>query len=157
MARTRIPTTSSTAWESSGRSPRRALSSAVYIGIAGHRIFPLHRHQRAYPLRRQSRSIPNPSLGQVRQMQSDGYLKGNTLELTFRGKPSNIFPGRSNTLSAAPTTTPAASPFFPRTAMTPTADWGRADNDRLHKFDLLGSMQPTRFFTLGVSTFAIFR
>ena len=28
---------------------------------------------------------------------------------------------------------------------------GRADNDRLHKFDMLASTQPTRYFTLGVA------
>src|ERR1700686_3566665 len=37
---------------------------------------------------------PNPSLGQVREMQSEGYLKGNALECTFRGKPSKYFSGQ---------------------------------------------------------------
>jgi len=41
-----------------------------------------------------SSALPNPNLGQVRQIQSEGYLKGNALELTFRGKPSKYFSGQ---------------------------------------------------------------
>jgi hypothetical protein len=94
---------------------------------------------------------PNPSLGQVRQIQSEGYLKGNALELTFRGKPSKYFSGQVQyTLSRTYNNTSGIT-FFPANSYDPTADWGRSDNDRLHKFDLLASTQPSRFFTLGVA------
>ena len=93
---------------------------------------------------------PNSSLGQVRQIQSEGYLKGNALELTFRGKPSKFFSGQIQyTLSRTDNNTSGIT-FFPANSYNPAADWGRADNDRLHKFDLLASTQPTRFFTLGI-------
>jgi hypothetical protein len=93
---------------------------------------------------------PNPSLGQVREMQSEGYLKGNALELTFRGKPSKYFSGQIQyTLSRTDNNTSGIT-FFPANSYNAAADWGRADNDRLHKFDLLASTQPSRFFTLGV-------
>jgi hypothetical protein len=93
---------------------------------------------------------PDPSLGQVRQMQSEGYLKGNALELTFRGKPSKYFSGQVQyTLSRTYNNTSGIT-YFPANSYDPTADWGRSDNDRLHKFDLLASTQPSRFFTLGV-------
>ena len=93
---------------------------------------------------------PNPTVGQVRQMQSEGYLKGNALELTFRGKPSKYFVGQVQyTLSRTDNNTSGIT-FFPVNSYNPSADWGRSDNDRLHKFDLLASSQPTRFFTLGV-------
>src|SRR5260370_28999003 len=93
---------------------------------------------------------PNPTVGPVRQMQSEGYLKGNALELTFRGKPSKYFVGQVQyTLSRTDNNTSGIT-FFPGNSYNPSADWGRSDNDRLHKFDLLASSQPTRFFTLGV-------
>jgi len=41
--------------------------------------------------------------------------------------------------------------FFPANSYNPAADWNLSDNDRLHKFDLLASSQPTRFFTLGLA------
>lgn len=94
---------------------------------------------------------PNPSLGQVREMQSQGYLKGNALELTFRGKLNKYFSGQVQyTLSRTDTNTSGIT-FFPANSYDAAADWGRSDNDRLHKFDLLASTQPTRFFTLGVA------
>jgi hypothetical protein len=41
--------------------------------------------------------------------------------------------------------------FFPANSYNAAADWGRADNDRLHKFDLLATSQPSKYFTLGVA------
>jgi len=94
---------------------------------------------------------PNPSLGQIRWIQSDGYLKGNALELTFRGKPSKYFSGQIQyTLSRTYNNTSGIT-YFPANSYDPSADWGRSDYDRLHKFDLLASTKPTRFFTLGVA------
>ncbi len=94
---------------------------------------------------------PDPALGQVRQIQSEGYLKGNALELTFRGKPSKYFAGQIQyTLSRTYNNTSGIT-FFPANSYNPAADWGRSDNDRLHKFDLLASSQPTRFFTFGAA------
>jgi len=94
---------------------------------------------------------PNASLGQVREIQSKGYLKGNAMELTFRGKPSKYFSGQIQyTLSRTYNNTSGIT-FFPANSYDPGGDWGRSDNDRRHKFDLLASTQPTRFFTLGVA------
>ena len=33
----------------------------------------------------------------------------------------------------------------------PSADWAGSDDDRRHKFDLLGSVQASRFFTVGAA------
>jgi len=94
---------------------------------------------------------PNPTLGQDRQIQSEGYLRGNALELTFRGKPSKYFSGQVQyTLSRTYNNTSGIT-FFPANSYDAAADWGRSDNDRLHKFDLLASSQPTRYFTFGAA------
>jgi hypothetical protein len=94
---------------------------------------------------------PNPALGQVREIQSEGYLKGNALEVTYRGKLNKYFSGQVQyTLSRTYNNTSGIT-FLPANSYNPGADWGLSDNDRLHKFDLLGSTQPTRFFTFGVA------
>jgi hypothetical protein len=41
--------------------------------------------------------------------------------------------------------------YFPANSFNPAADWARSDNDRRHKFDLLGSTQASRFFTVGAA------
>jgi hypothetical protein len=123
--------------------------SAVYIGTRGIDVF-RSIDANAPVLVGGNYVRPNFSFGQVRQMQSEGYLKSNALELTFRGKPSKYFSGQIQyTLSHTNNNTSGIT-FFPENSYDAAADWGRADNDRLHKFDLLASTQPSRFFTLGI-------
>jgi len=127
----------------------KSTASAVYIGNRG--IDSFRSVDANAPVLVAGNYVrPNPTVGQVRQIQSEGYLKGNALELTFRGKPSKYFAGQVQyTLSRTDNNTSGIA-FFPVNSYNPSADWGRSDNDRLHKFDLLASSQPTRFFTLGV-------
>ena len=125
----------------------KSTASAVYIGNRGIDLF---RSIDANAPLNGNIARPNPALGQDRQIQSAGYLKGNALELTFRGKVNKYFSGQVQyTLSRTDNNTSGIT-FFPANSYNPAADWGRSDNDRLHKFDLLASTQPTRFFTLGV-------
>jgi hypothetical protein len=125
----------------------KSTASAVYIGNRGIDLF---RSIDANAPLNGNIARPNPALGQDRQIQSAGYLKGNALELTFRGKVNKYFSGQMQyTLSRTDNNTSGIT-FFPANSYNPAADWGRSDNDRLHKFDLLASTQPTRFFTLGV-------
>jgi hypothetical protein len=128
----------------------KSTASAVYIGNRGIDSF-RSIDANAPVLVGGTYARPNPMLGQVREMQSEGYLKGNALELTFRGKPSKYFAGQVQyTLSRTDNNTSGIT-FFPVNSYDPGADWGRSDNDRLHKFDLLASTQPSRFFTLGAA------
>jgi hypothetical protein len=122
--------------------------SAVYIGNRGVGSF---RSIDANAPPQGNNVRPNPLLGQVRDMQSQGYLKGNALELTFRGKVNRYFSGQVQyTLSRTDNNTSGIT-FFPENSYAAAADWGRSDNDRLNKFDLLASTQPTKYFNLGVA------
>ena len=94
---------------------------------------------------------PVAGVGQNREIQSDGYLKGNSLELTFRGKVSKYFSGQVQYTFGETDNNTSGITYFPANSYNPNADWGRSDNDRRHKFDLLASSEPTRFFTLGVA------
>lgn len=94
---------------------------------------------------------PNPNLGQVREIQSEGYQKGAAMELTFRGKPSKWFSGQAQYTFGKTYNNTAGVTYFPANSFNPSADWARSDNDRRHKFDLLASSQPTRYFTAGVA------
>jgi protocatechuate 3,4-dioxygenase beta subunit len=127
----------------------KSTASAVYIGNRGIDSF-RSIDANAPVLIGGNFLYPNPALGQDRQIQSEGHLKGNALELTFRGKPNKYFAGQIQyTLSRTYNNTSGIT-YFPANSYDPSADWGRSDNDRLHKFDLLASSQPTRFFTFGV-------
>jgi len=128
----------------------KSTASAVYIGNRGINVF-RSIDANAPVFVGGNYVYPNPTLGQDRQIQSEGYLKGNALELTFRGKPSKYFTGQIQyTLSRTYNNTSGIT-YFPANSYNPSADWGRSDNDRLHKFDLLASSQPTRFFIFGAA------
>jgi len=122
--------------------------SAVYIGNRGIDAFRSIDANAPLP---GSVFRPNPTVGQVREMQSDGYLKGNALELTFRGKLNRYFSGQVQYTTGRTDNNTSGITFFPASSYNAAADWGRSDNDRLHKFDLLASTQAIKFFTLGVA------
>jgi hypothetical protein len=94
---------------------------------------------------------PDAALGQVRQIESEGYLKSNALELTFRGRPSKYFTGQVQYTLGKTYNNTSGITYFPGNSFFPAADWARSDNDRRHKFDLLGSMQATKLFTVGAA------
>jgi hypothetical protein len=94
---------------------------------------------------------PNPRFGQLRQMQSDGYLKSNALEITFRGRPAKLFSGQAQyTLSKTYSNTSGIN-YFPAYSYSPAGDWSRSDNDRRHKFDILGTFKARTWFDLGMA------
>jgi hypothetical protein len=122
--------------------------SAIYVGSRGIDLF--RSVDANSPLPPAYAIVPNPALGQVREMQSEGYQKSNALEVTFQGKPSKYFAGQIQyRLSKADNNTSGIT-FFPANSYDPSADWARSDKDRRHKFDLLASSQPTRYFTFGL-------
>jgi hypothetical protein len=123
--------------------------SATYVGSRGINLFRSVDANAPPPPDYVAR--PNPNLGQERQLQTEGYQKSNALELTFRGRASKYFNGQVQyTLSQTYNNTSGVT-YFPANSYDPLADWARSDNDRRHKFDLLGSAQPTKYFTLGLA------
>jgi hypothetical protein len=128
--------------------PKSTLS-ATYVGSRGIDLF--RSIDANAPLSPTYTARPNPTIGQERSIHSQGYQKSNALELTFRGRPSKYFDGQVQyTLNKTYNNTSGIT-YFPGNSHAPGADWARADTDRRHKFDLLGSAQPTRFFTLGLA------
>jgi hypothetical protein len=123
--------------------------SATYVGSRGIDLFRSVDANAPPPPNYLTR--PNPNFGQEREIQSKGYQKNNALELTLRSRGSKYFNGQVQyTLNKTYNNTSGIT-YLPGNSYDPGADWARSDNDRRHKFDLLGSAQPTRFFTLGLA------
>jgi hypothetical protein len=94
---------------------------------------------------------PNPNVGQQRQLQSDGYLKSNALELTFRGRPTKFFSGQAQYTLGKTYNNTSGITYFPANSYFPGADWSRSDNDRRNKFDLLGTITAGKWFDFGTA------
>ena len=94
---------------------------------------------------------PNPSLGQDRQIESEGYLKSNALEVGFRGRPTRYLTGQARyNLGKTYNNTPGIT-FFPANSYAPNADWSRSNNDQRHKFDMLASLEAGKWFNFGTA------
>jgi Carboxypeptidase regulatory-like domain/TonB dependent receptor len=94
---------------------------------------------------------PTPNFGQIREVQSEGYQKNNSFELAFRGKPTKYFSGQARYALAKTYNNTAGVTYFPAYSYAPQNDWSRSDNDRRHKFDLLGTFEAENRFTFGVA------
>jgi hypothetical protein len=128
---------------------QKSTFSATYVGSRGIDLFRSVDANAPPPPAYAAR--PNPDIGQERSIHSQGYQKSNALELTFRGRASKYFDGQVQyTLNKTYNNTSGVT-YFPGNSYDPRADWARADTDRRHKFDLLGSAQPTKFFTVGLA------
>jgi len=109
--------------------------SATYIGSRGIDLFRSRDINAPPPPNFVAR--PNPNLGQERQIESEGYQKSNSLELTFRGRPSRFFAGQVQYTLGKTYNNTSGITYFPGNSYFAAADWARSDNDRRHKFDLL--------------------
>ncbi len=123
--------------------------SATYVGTRGIDLF-MSRDINA-PLAPDYLARPNPAFGQIRQIESEGYQKGNSLELNFRGKPSKYFAGQAQYTLGKSYNNTSGITYFPGNSNFSNLDWARSDNDRRHKFDLLGSFEPSSLFSLGIA------
>jgi carboxypeptidase family protein len=128
---------------------QKSTFSATYVGSRGIDLFRSIDANAPLPPARLNR--PNPNSGQEREIQSEGYQKSNALELTYRGRPSKFLNGQVQYTLSKTYNNSSGITYFPADSYDPAADWARSDNDRRHKFDLLGSIQPTKFFTLGLA------
>jgi hypothetical protein len=123
--------------------------SATYVGMRGIDLF--RSRDINAPLPPAYLGRPDTVYGQIRQMESDGYQKGNSLELTFRGKPTKWFAGQAQYTLGKIYNNTSGITYFPGNSNFAWLDWARSDNDRRNKFDLLGSFEPTDLFTFGVA------
>jgi TonB dependent receptor len=103
---------------------------------------------------------PDPQYSIWRQIESSADLKSNSLEMAVSGAITRYFSGMIQyTLAKAYNNTGGNSLAGARTSLNsfPANDydlrgeWARADYDQRHRFNLLGSITPGRYFKLGVA------
>ncbi|WP_263366750.1 TonB-dependent receptor [Edaphobacter bradus] len=94
---------------------------------------------------------PNPSYGQIQQIESGGRTLLNALDLSFRGQAGRWFSGQAQyTLSRFEGNTGGIK-IFPQDQYHPNDEWGRSDQDRLQRFNLMGNINPDHWLSLGVN------
>ena len=97
-------------------------------------------------------NYPRPDLnfGQIQQIESGGRTLLNALDLSFRSQAGRWFTGQGQyTLSSFDSNTGGIN-AFPQNQYRPNDEWGRANQDRRHRFNLLGNINPDHWLSLGV-------
>jgi Carboxypeptidase regulatory-like domain len=95
-------------------------------------------------------TVPNPSLGFVRQIESAGRQAGDSLDITVRGALTHRLSGLIQyTLSRTENNTGGIG-WYPANQYDLTGEWARADFDQRQRLNLLESFNAGRSFTIGV-------
>lgn len=103
---------------------------------------------------------PDPQYSVWRQIESSAEMMAHSLEFGLRGNLTRYFSGMIQyTLSRTYNNTggnPAAGArsslnSFPANNYDLSGEWSRADFDQRHRFNLIGTITPGRYFKLGVA------
>jgi outer membrane receptor protein involved in Fe transport len=96
-------------------------------------------------------SRPDPSMNVLREIESAGRLEANALEVTLRGDIAPRVTGMAQYVFGRTMTDTGGINWFPASSFAPTGEWGRADTDRRHQVNLLGTASLHRWANFGVS------
>jgi len=128
---------------------KSTIFTATYAGIRGFDLF--RSRDLNAPLPPLYVERPNPEIGTLREIESDGDLTNNALKLTVRTKISHFFNGMAQyTLSRSYDDT-AGIAAFPANQYDLTGEWSRSNFDSLHFFYFYGTFNAPKGVSLGAS------
>jgi outer membrane receptor protein involved in Fe transport len=93
---------------------------------------------------------PDPSIAVLRQIESSGRMQSDSLEIALRGEVTRFFSGMAQYAYGRAYNNTGGINWFPANNWNLTGEWARADFDQRHRFNLLGTVRPSRFFNLGI-------
>jgi hypothetical protein len=128
---------------------KRSLLSVAYNGTRGVQQF--RSRDGNSPLPPSFAGRPDPGVNVLRYIESAGRLEGNSLEVTLRGDIAPRVSGMAQYVFGRTMTDTGGLNWFPASSFTPAGEWGRADTDRRHQFNFLGTVSAHRWLNLGVA------
>jgi TonB dependent receptor len=96
-------------------------------------------------------ALPNPALGIVRQIESRGRQVGNALDLTLQGDAGRWFSGLAQYTFSHTNNDTSGILWFPANQYSMAGEYGRADFDQRHRFNLLGTINQDHWLNLGIA------
>jgi hypothetical protein len=128
----------------------KGLTAAVtYNGTTGIALFRSRDVNAPLPPLYQGR--PDPALGVVRQIESEGRQIGNALNLTLNGKASRWFSGIAQYTFSHTNNDTGGIAWFPANQYSLAGEYGRADFDQRHRLNLLGTINEDHWLNLGIA------
>jgi hypothetical protein len=124
--------------------------AATYRGTVGTHLFRSRDANAPLPPSYNS-GRPDPEFGTIRQLESEARQIGNALDLTLQGKVSRWFSGMAQyTLSHTENNTGGIA-WYPANQYTMAGEYGRADFDQRHRFNLLATFNEDHWLNLGAA------
>src|SRR5215471_14403797 len=96
---------------------------------------------------------PDANYAVIRQMESSGRLESRSLEVALRGDVGRFFNGTIQYTFGRAYNDTSGINAFPANSYDLSGEWGRADFDQRHRFNLLGTIKTGKLFSLGVGMF----
>jgi carboxypeptidase family protein len=122
--------------------------TATYIGVPGISLF-RSRDVNA-PLPPLYGERPDPSVAILRQVESSAHMSRHALNLAVRGEITRFFSGAVQYTLARSYDDTGGIDSFPANNHDLSKEWSRANSDARHGLYLYGTLNPGRFFKLGV-------
>jgi outer membrane receptor protein involved in Fe transport len=94
---------------------------------------------------------PDPRVNVLRFIESAGRVEANSLEVTLRGDLAPRVTGMAQYVFGKTMSDTGGLNWFPASSFQPQGEWGRADTDRRHQFNLLGAATFHRWANFGLS------
>lgn len=93
----------------------------------------------------------DPRFAVIRNIESEARLASHALEVGLRGRVTRFFDGLIQYTLGRSYNNTAGVNWFPASNHDLSGEWGRADFDERHRFNLLGTMRSGQWLNLGLS------
>ena len=93
---------------------------------------------------------PDSGYGVIRQIESSGRQRTNSIQVMLRGRMTRWFSGQTQYSYAHARNDTSGIGSFPANDYDLASEWGRADFDRRHRFVLLGRVNATHLVDVGI-------
>lgn len=120
-----------------------------YVGTRG--VQQLRSRDANAPLPPGFASRPDLSVNVLREIESAGRVEANALEVTLRGEIAPRVTGMAQYVFGRTRTDTGGVNWYPANSFSPGGEWGRADTDRRHQFNFLGTASLHRWANFGLS------
>jgi outer membrane receptor protein involved in Fe transport len=128
---------------------KKTMLSVNYVGTRG--VQQLRSRDANAPLPPGFSARPDPRVNVLREIDSAGRVEANSLEVTVRGDLGPRLNGMAQYVFGKTMADTNGVNWFPADSFAPSGEWGRADTDRRHQFNFLGTASLHRWVNLGLS------
>ena len=97
---------------------------------------------------------PDPSYSRIRQMQPEGFWKGDGLDLSFRGRVNKYFTGFGRYTWSHYEANTGGIGWYPQNQYAPNDEWSNAGWDRRHRLGMYAMFHPESVLNLSMGIFA---